>query len=715
MQTILKKYFGYDNFRPLQEEIIKSVLEKKDTFVLMPTGGGKSLCYQLPALKFSGLTIVISPLISLMKDQVDALLSNGISARFLNSTLSYQEISQIQSEAYRGQIKILYLAPERLAIGSFQEFLRTLKISLIAIDEAHCISQWGHDFRPEYRNLKCLRQLFPKIPIIALTATATSKVRQDIIEQLSLNIPQAFISSFDRPNLKFIVMRKKNAFSKLLHFLDKYKNESVIVYCFSRKDTEAIAFDLRAEGFKALAYHAGLDNKTRRQNQEQFIKDEANIIVATIAFGMGIDKPDVRLIVHYTFPKTLEGYYQEIGRAGRDGLPSECVTLYSYGDKLKHDYFINQIQDPNEHARAQDKLEQVMNYFDQPLCRRKQILDYFGEKYKKDNCFACDICLSPQKSFDATEITQKILSCVLRTGSRFGKKYIAEVLTGKRNKKVAQNRHDLLSVFNIVDDFTVDEIKRILGLLIARSLAQTSSGQYPTISLTSEGVLWLKQKKSLELPQISEYALKKEKAEDKEYDLALFEKLRFLRKQIAESRGVPPFVIFTDLALQEMACYFPQDQDNFSRIQGVGAQKLADFRRDFLKLISDYAKANNIRPQQVPAHRARRQTAVRKSAVRGNSRYAETKRMLQQKLSLTEMARAHNFIEGTIIRHIEKLIQAGEKLDISYLMPEPEKLDEIKKAFAKCGYDRLKPVYEFLKEKYSYEEIRLVGLFFALK
>jgi ATP-dependent DNA helicase RecQ len=381
MKEFLKTYFGYDEFRPLQEEVIGNVMSGKDSFVLMPTGGGKSLCYQLPALKFNGLTIVISPLIALMKDQVDALKANGISAEYINSSLSYQEIVQIQKNVQEGKVKILYLAPERLAMESFQKFLKTLKISLIAIDEAHCISEWGHDFRPDYRNLKLFKSQFPNVPIIALTATATSKVREDIVKQLSLSNPKICVSSFDRENLSFLIIRKKNAFDKLVRILEKHKNEPVIIYCFSRKDTEQIATDLKIEGFNALPYHAGLNSETRKRNQELFIKDEAQIIVATIAFGMGIDKPDVRLVVHYTFPKTMEGYYQEVGRAGRDGLPSECALFYSYGDRRKHDFFIDQMKDNKERNNALKKLDQVIEYCEQTECRRKFVLNYFGEEY----------------------------------------------------------------------------------------------------------------------------------------------------------------------------------------------------------------------------------------------------------------------------------------------------------------------------------------------
>jgi ATP-dependent DNA helicase RecQ len=397
MKELLKKYFGYDEFRTPQEEIIRHVLSGKDAQVLMPTGGGKSLCYQLPALMFEGLTLVISPLISLMKDQVDALNAAGIDAAFINSSLSREEILRIQSDAIRGHIKILYIAPERLAAHGTAEFLPELKVSLIAVDEAHCISEWGHDFRPEYRNLQTLRNLFPTVPVLALTATATEKVRADIARQLRLKNYGPFTSSFNRANLTYIVRPKQQAFRGLVGLLGRYREESVIIYCFSRKATEELADKLRDEGFSAAAYHAGLENHERAKVQERFIRDDIHIITATIAFGMGINKPDVRLVVHYDLPKSIEGYYQETGRAGRDGLPSECVLFYTYADVRKHRYFIDELEDGPEKAGVLLKLNQVVSYGSSTYCRRRQLLSYFGEGMAAGPCGGCDVCLPPQE------------------------------------------------------------------------------------------------------------------------------------------------------------------------------------------------------------------------------------------------------------------------------------------------------------------------------
>ena len=395
METLLKKHFGYDAFRPLQKEIIGQVMAGRDCVVLMPTGGGKSLCFQLPALMLEGVAIVISPLISLMKDQVDALVTNGIAADLINSSLTPKQILEVAERARSGQLKLLYIAPERLGAAGFKEFLDTLKISIIAIDEAHCISQWGHDFRPDYRNLSLLKQYFPSTPIIALTATATEQVRRDIVSQLGLKNHQMFISSFNRPNLSYEVMPKKDSLAAIRALLQDYKDKSVIIYCFSRNDTETLVGSLNRFGHRAIAYHAGLNAKTRQQNQEQFIKDQAQIMVATIAFGMGIDKPDVRLVIHHSLPKSIEGYYQETGRAGRDGLPARCVLFFSYADKFKQDYFINNIRDDDERDKARQNLDQVLHYGNLHGCRRRFLLEYFNEAYDAIDCGNCDGCNGP--------------------------------------------------------------------------------------------------------------------------------------------------------------------------------------------------------------------------------------------------------------------------------------------------------------------------------
>jgi ATP-dependent DNA helicase RecQ len=718
MHQTLKKYFGYDQFRPLQAEIISHVLEKNNAFVLMPTGGGKSLCYQLPALKFSGITLVISPLIALMKDQVDALRANGISAEFINSTLELSEISQIEKKARTGALKILYVAPERLALDYFQNFLKTLKISLIAIDEAHCISEWGHDFRPDYRNLAKLRKLFPAVPVMALTATATDKVREDIIRQLEMQKARVFISSFNRPNLSYVVRPKKKAFFALVSLLKKYPNQSVIIYCFSRKETENIAADLKHEGFKAAAYHAGLENDLRRKTQEKFVRDEVQIIVATIAFGMGIDKPDVRLIVHYTLPKSIEGYYQETGRAGRDGLPSECVLFYSYGDTLKHNFFLREIQDEAERLSGQKKLAQVVEYAELRTCRREYLLQYFSEKQEMENCGGCDVCLTPKEEVDATIITQKILSAIVRTGERFGSRHIISILRGAKVKKILELGHDKLSVYGIAKDTSEEELRYFISLLLAKNFIAKHDGEYPTLYLTNLGKKFLNNRETIILPS-PQFEKEPESLERKkgalEYDTGLFEELRILRKNLADQKGVPPFVIFSDVALQEMAYYFPQNDESFLRISGVGAMKLAQYGEKFMPIIRDYAKAHNFICRDAPLGRLgikqRKDEAVHRLYGGAGSTYAETKKMLAAGMAIEKIASVRKLSQTTIIDHIEKLKASGEELNLEHLRLPEERFRKIKSAFEKSGGMMLSPTRKILGEGYVYEELRVARLF----
>jgi len=708
--SLLETYFGYREFRPMQEEIIQHVLEQKDALVLMPTGGGKSLCYQLPALCLPGLTLVISPLISLMKDQVDALRQNGVQADFLNSSLSYADQEEVLHRLRTKQITLLYVAPERLAAFGFQQVLRDITLSLIAVDEAHCISQWGHDFRPDYRNLTALRTSFPTVPIIALTATATDPVREDIIKSLHMQSPQTFLSSFNRPNLTYSVRPKKNAFDDLLMLLKKHETSSVIIYCFSRKDTESLAVALRQEGYKAAAYHAGLEAGTRQKTQEKFIRDEIQIITATIAFGMGIDKPDVRLVVHMDLPKNIEGYYQETGRAGRDGLPSDCVLFYSAGDRRKHVFFIDQVSDAAERQNAYTKLQHIQDYCELLSCRRAYLLRYFGETWEQDQCEGCDACLTPAEIFDATEITQKILSAVLRTGERFGANHVVKVLLGKNDAKVRECGHDSLSVFGIVKDFGEQELRQLVSMLIQRGVLARSEGMYATISLTDAGHTWLFERRSMKLPKpdVPTVTSKKQKPV-MEGEAALFEELRVLRKQLADERNVPPFVIFGDVSLYEMAALLPQSEESFLKITGVGKTKLEQFGGVFLRTIRAYASAHQLQEKAMPA--AKPERIARRSSNGKISTYEETLTLLKQKLSLSQMASQRDVTEGTIIQHIEKLRQHEEAPDIEHLRPSEEDMALISAAFKHFQGYALKPVFEHFEGRYSYDLLRLARMF----
>ena len=608
MRTLLKTHFGYDAFRPLQEEIIRTALESRDALVLMPTGGGKSLCYQLPALALPGITLVVSPLIALMKDQVDALTANGVSAAFLNSTLTADEADAVETRALSGELKILYVAPERLAAPGFQHLLGRLRVSFIAIDEAHCISEWGHDFRPDYRNLAALRRSFPGVPLMALTATATPRVREDIVRQLGLERAQTFLSSFNRPNLHYSVRPKNNSLGQLVELLRSYKDKPAIVYCFSRKDTEALADNLRDAGFDALPYHAGLDRDVRRRTQEKFIRDQVPVIVATIAFGMGIDKPDVRLVAHMDLPKTVEGYYQETGRAGRDGLPSECVLFYTFGDRRKQEFFIEQIEDEAERALALQKLAQVVRYCETGACRRSFLLRYFGENWEPTACGTCDNCVAPPRELhDATEIAQKILSAVLRTGETFGAAYVCDVLRGSKKERVMENRHDELSVYGIARDVPADRLREYMGSLQKAGLLDKNPGDYPTLRVTQAGRDALADRSEILLPKPQHAAttvFRPKDADGLAYEPELFEILRAERKALASDQNVPPFVIFGDRTLQEMAYYLPQSLDSLSRLFGVGAKKLEQYGDTFLQHIRSYADARDLAERPYEAGRS---------------------------------------------------------------------------------------------------------------
>ena len=603
MRELLKTHFGFDDFLPLQEEIIASVLDGRDTLVLMPTGGGKSLCYQLPALRFGGLTLVVSPLIALMKDQVDALRSNGIPAGLINSSLPRGEIDRVQNQVRRGSLKILYVAPERLALTGFREFLSALKISLVAVDEAHCISEWGHDFRPDYRRLGQLRLDLSGVPFIALTATATERVRVDIVEHLGLARPRRFIASFNRANLTYTVRPKQNAYAGLMGLLEKYDGESTIVYCFSRKGTEDLAAGLRENGFDALPYHAGLDGEVRRKTQERFINDQANIIVATIAFGMGIDKSNIRLVVHYDLPKSLESYYQETGRAGRDGLASDCVLFFSFGDKVKQDYFIDQIEDGMERRRSRDKLAKVVEFCDLRSCRRVYLLDYFGESREQDDCGACDVCLGPREEFDATEIAQKIMSAVVRTGQRFGSGHVIRVLRGSRAKRILELGHDRLSVYGIVSEFSEADLRELARQLVARDLLFNNGRKYPTLGITPDGWKFLKNRDKLRLtrPLRDEESPLPDDQGGSDYDRVLYERLRRLRNRVAIRRNLPPYIVFGDATLQQMAHWIPQSRKSLSRVSGVGAVKLQQLGGEFLEAIRSHAREHGLEDRTPPA------------------------------------------------------------------------------------------------------------------
>ena len=626
MQSLLslKKHFGYDAFRPLQQEIINDALSGRDVFALLPTGGGKSLCFQLPALLREGVTIVVSPLIALMKDQVDALRTSGIAATFLNSTLAGHEARERLRGLDRNQFCLLYVAPERLMMENFLERALNWNIAQIAIDEAHCISEWGHDFRPEYRELKKLRDVFPDLPIMALTATATERVRGDIIKQLKLRDPRCYVASFNRPNLTYRVVAKSSAYQQVLDFIRGHPNESGIVYCASRKSTDALAEKLTKDGIKALPYHAGMEPRERTRNQEAFLRDDARVITATIAFGMGINKPNVRFIIHYDLPKNIEGYYQETGRAGRDGLPSECVLLFSVGDVVKQRRFIEE-KSESEQRIAHQQLRTMIAYAETRHCRRATLLRYFGEIWppgsveagvspasarrsaaeaaatgQEISCNACDNCLEPRETFDGTIPAQKFLSCVHRVqakqGFGFGLNHIAEVLIGGATEAIKKRGHDQLSTFGIGADLKREQWQRIGRELLRLGLVEAAPGKFATLSVTEAGMMALRKRTPITLTKPIETPPKKvrvPRAGEIECDEELLERLRALRRKIADERDVPAYIIFSDATLREMARACPQTKSQFAQIAGVGQQKLKEFAEPFLAEIGEHLRSDS--------------------------------------------------------------------------------------------------------------------------
>ena len=596
---LLKQVFGYTRFRPHQEEIIRDALAGRDVFALLPTGGGKSLCFQLPALVRPGLTVVISPLIALMKDQVDQLRANGVAATFLNSSLSEKERKARWRGLHQGEFKLLYLSPERLMIGegSLFDALRQWNVQQVAVDEAHCISEWGHDFRPEYRQLSLLREQFTDLPFMALTATATTRVRDDIIRQLHLKDPSVHVASFNRPNLTYRVIPKSQAYRQILDFVRARPKESGIVYCFSRASADSVAAKLAQDGVKSLAYHAGLSSKERSNNQDTFLRDEVRVVCATVAFGMGINKPNVRFVIHHDLPKNIEGYYQETGRAGRDGLPGECLLLYSPGDVAKQTAFIAEKTDPEEQRIAREQLQQISHYADSSECRRAGLLGYFGEVYPQPNCGTCDNCLSPRSTWDGTVAAQKFLSCVFRirqkSGFGTGFNHVIAVLTGSESEKVIQWGHDKLSTYGIGSELSRNEWASIGRELVRLGYLRQTSEQFSVLEMTPDGMTALKDRRIITLTKPMERSHPKaERVGDIDCDELLFEKLRLLRKSQADSLGVPPYIVFGDNSLRLMARDLPTTDEEFLTISGVGERKLRDYGEEFLTEIREHLRNN---------------------------------------------------------------------------------------------------------------------------
>ena len=750
----LKQYFGFASFRPLQEEIIRDSLAGKDVFAVLPTGGGKSLCFQLPALVRPGLTVVVSPLIALMKDQVDALQTAGVAATFLNSSLGAGGSRPRLRGLHAGEFRLLYVAPERLMLSGFLDDLKKWKVNLFAIDEAHCISEWGHDFRPEYRQLSTLRGMFPEVPMMALTATATERVRGDIVKQLHLRSPACYVASFNRPNLTYRVAAKSGAYEQILAYVRARPDESGIIYVQARKTAESMAAKLSADGVKALPYHAGMTAGDRTKNQEAFLRDEARVVCATIAFGMGINKPNVRFVIHYDLPKNIEGYYQETGRAGRDGLPGECLLLFSPGDRVKQMRFIDEKPDPKERDIARAQLEQMIHYAEVATCRREFLLGYFGEKVvarasrpfdekthasleiETDaapaiqnragetpaplfNCGGCDNCLAPRQTWDGTLAAQKFLSCVyrIREKSRFGVglQHVVEVLCGADTDKVRKFGHQLLSTYNIGGEHSRAEWGSIGRELVRLGLLFQNAEKFNIIELTDRGRAALKSRQKITLTRpVAPTEPAKHRLGEIACDEVLFGKLRTLRKQLADEHGVPPYIVFSDVSLRQMARFYPVNERELSRISGVGDRKLREFGALFLGEIAAHLQSN---PRQifaddsfdsgtgVPPVRTGRMPVPQRSRLTDTVR--ETLHFFRQGKTVSEIARVRGVKDGTIYSHLEEAMLAGETIDVKSVLTAEAQRD-IAAAFARHGFGSLGSVVASLGGKYDYGQCRLV-------
>ncbi len=693
---ILKEKFGYTSFRLEQEAIINSILEKRDTFALMPTGGGKSLCYQIPALIFDGLTVVISPLIALMKDQVDALRINGIPAAFLNSTQSTREHEEILNAINAKELKLLYLAPESTYFSKLPSF----NVNLIAIDEAHCISHWGHDFRPEYLMLAKLKQAMPHVPMIALTATADRLTRKDIVEKLTLHNPSTFVSSFNRANIRYTVEPKRNNVEKLLHFLDKQKEESGIIYCLSRASTEKLARDLTEEGFQALPYHAGLDRDTRTRHQEMFLRDEIKIVVATIAFGMGIDKSNVRFVVHMDLPKNIESYYQETGRAGRDGVDSEALLFYSYADVSKLKRFVEIENNPAQTEISLKKLDQMATYGDLTTCRRKYLLNYFDETFET-YCGNCDVCLTKFDRVDGTVLAQKVLSAVTRLQERFGAGYVIDFLRGSNNVKIKEE-HKQLKTFGIGADVSKEDWNDVIRDLLAQDYLSKSEGIYPVLKLTPKSGAVLQGKETVMLSKSKE-VIEMQPVHKIDYEIELFKQLKAVRLQLAAEENVPAYIVLSDATLIELATYLPHNKEEFNQISGFGQVKIEKYGKQFWEVVAVYCR------QYALASRIHLKTPKRQRREK-RERETDTKQqsleLFNQGHSIQKIAELRGFSITTIEGHLAFYVQHG-KLSIDQVM-DASKIPAIQKALEQVGGTALAPVKNLLGDDYGYGEIRLV-------
>lgn len=710
----LKETFGFGQFRGNQEAVIENILAGKNTFVLMPTGAGKSLCYQLPAVMCEGTAIVISPLIALMKNQVDQLNAFGINAAFLNSTLNKTDMKRVKSETIAGNIKLLYVAPESLTKEENIEFLRSATISFAAIDEAHCISEWGHDFRPEYRRIKSIMEQLGNIPIIALTATATPKVQLDIQKNLNMEDADVFKSSFNRDNLYYEIRPKVDVNAQLIRFVRDYKGKSGVIYCLSRKKVEEIAELLKVNDINAAPYHAGLESSTRMKNQDDFLNEDVDVIVATIAFGMGIDKPDVRFVVHYDTPKSLEGYYQETGRAGRDGLEGKCVMFYSLDDIIKLEKF-NKDKAVTERENAKLLLEEMSSYAESSVCRRKQLLHYFGEEYVGTGCSEegmCDNCAHPKEIYEGDIYIQKVIDIALKTEERFGIKHLVDVIRGIESSYVMSYGHNKIEGFACGNGETEIFWRSVVRQTLLNEFLQKDIENIGILKVTKKGHDYLKKPYSVQLSRDHDYSKEYLDEENnssaaKAHDEELFSLLKNLRKKVAKQKNLPPYVIFQDPSLEEMATSYPTSKDDLAQINGVGTGKVSKFGKPFIELIAEYVKENDL----VTASNVVIKSAVNKSKIK-----IFLIQKIDAKVDLEEIADAKSMSYEDILTEIENICYSGTKLNLDYYIDafmDEDRQDDILDYFLTAETDDLDSAMDELEyEGYSEEEVRLMRIKF---
>ena len=709
---ILQQYFGYENFRLEQANAVKNVISKKDTFVLMPTGGGKSLCYQVPALVLEGTTIVISPLIALMKDQVDALRVNGISAAYINSSMSVYEQNDTFNQLKDGQLKLLYVAPEKLSAdnGAFLKLLNDVNISLFAVDEAHCVSHWGHDFRPDYLFLNGIKKQFPNIPIIALTASADEITRKDIIKQLNLQEPLVLVSSFDRANIKYFVQPKQSVLKNIIQYLNEHPNDSGIIYCLSRKGTEEMSNNLRENGINSAFYHAGLSSMERAKVQEDFLKDKTRVMVATIAFGMGIDKSNVRFVMHADLPKNIESYYQETGRAGRDGLPSEAILFYSFADVIKLRRFAMVEGNEEQSDLMLQKLKQMSDFAEMQKCRRQYLMEYFGEKHE-GNCNSCDFCLSDFETFDATVDAQKLLSAVYRLKERYGKNLIIDFLRGSKSVKITDSMRSL-PTYGVGNNQDKNYWQNLLRQLLINGFLSESDGEFSVLKLNDESNQVLFKNKKVIFKKVKEQA-KAVIVEEIETDYSrpefdanedLFTELRTLRREIAERENVPPYVIFSDATLLELSTYLPNSKEELSQISGFGAFKIEKYGEIFLPTIIDYCSIHHLN-SKISEKKPKKQREPKKPKSSTSGTFATTFEMYKAGNTVEEIAKIRNLSINTIQNHLAKFVETG-KIEADELM-DVSKIEPIIEIAKKQSIPSLKAIKDELGEGFSYFEIHI--------